>query len=282
MLRRSCGRLVSAPGATPLPAFVPAIWVAGLNWESHAKEVNLEKPKEPIFCMKSPSSLLYPRSLQFTESNNAATFCGSFGHVVRVPKMLQSPPETDYEGELAVVIGKPCSNMTPQQVAESDVIRGYCCALDITARRWQGKKGGGQWCVAKSFDTFLPLGPEVVPIPLADLPGLTLTTKLNGKVVQQDRFSGFLFDVATIVSFLSRVSRLVPGTVVLTGTPSGVGFARKAKARALGTGGDGAEVLVPDPYYLVHGDHLEVSIERIGSLACLVEFDGRSGPRLPI
>lgn len=276
----------------PLPAFVPTIWVAGLNYTSHAQEVGLPIPERPIFTMKSTSSLLYPPGLKFSllaqgaaagEEHQQSVFCGTFGNTIVVPKTLQSPPEVDYEGELAVVIGARCSRMTREDVVRDydKVIAGYTCSMDITARRWQGKKGAGQWVVSKSFDTFTPLGPEVVKVPLDELPSLALTTRLNGKVVQQDRFSSFIFDVPTLVSFLSHVCVLHPGTVLLTGTPAGVGFARKAKMRSLGSGGDGQEKMVPDPYYLVHGDALEVSIDKIGSLQCKVELEGQTGARLP-
>jgi 2-keto-4-pentenoate hydratase/2-oxohepta-3-ene-1,7-dioic acid hydratase in catechol pathway len=272
--------------ALPLPAFVPAIWVAGLNWHSHAKEVNFPVPQQPIFCMKSPSSLLYPPSLQFTESNDPKTFCGQFGRHIYIPKMIQLPPEVDYEGELAIVIGKRCDQMTLQSKEDviknqDQIIAGFCCSMDITARRWQGKKGGGQWCVAKSFDTFCPLGPELVKIPLSELPSLSLKTRLNGKVVQEEKFDNFIFDVATIIHFLNQVTTLLPGTVILTGTPAGVGFARKT--RVVGIGDSKEEKFIPDPYYLVHGDELEVEIEKIGNLRCTVEHEGRRGEgRLPI
>lgn len=298
MFRISSRTLSIAPKSRPLPSSVPAIWVAGLNWHSHATEVGFPIPQQPIFCMKSPTSLLYPQSLQFTESNDPKSFPGRFGHKIHVPRLIQLPPEVDYEGELAVVIGgrydqgtlKSKEDVIKQQ---DQVIAGFTCAMDITARRWQGKKGGGQWCVAKSFDTFCPLGPELVKVPLDVLPGLSLTTKLNGKVVQNEKFDNFIFDVASLVSFLNQVSTLLPGMVILTGTPAGVGFARKTKLRGVGDGlgvapdaaasAAGSERSVPDPYYLVHGDRLEVIIDEIGSLRCLVEHEGREGEgRLPI
>lgn len=279
MMRRTCSLFA------PLPSFVPCIWVAGLNYTSHAQEVNLPIPDRPIFTMKSPSSLLYPPSLRFTTANDARTFCGTFGNSIFVPRSLQAPPEVDYEGELAVVIGARCAQLSRDDVVREydNVVAGYCCAMDITARRWQGKKGAGQWVVAKSFDTFTPLSAEVVKVPLDEVPSLSLTTKLNGNVVQQDKFSSFIFDVPTLVSFLSQVCVLHPGTVILTGTPAGVGFARTAKVKSLGSGGDGQLKVVPDPYYLVHGDALEVSIDKVGSLRCTVEMEGRVGEaRLPI
>ena len=210
----------------------------------------------------------------------------------------------DYEGELAVVIGQRVEQGALE--SKEDVIKnqdqliaGFCCSMDITARRWQGKKGGSQWCVAKSFDTFCPLGPELVKIPLSELPKLSLRTKLNGKVVQNERFDNFIFDVATLVHFLNQNSTLLPGMIILTGTPAGVGFARKTRVRGVGTdivsgekksennnnensSGSGGR-FVPDPYYLVHGDELEVIIDEIGSLKCIVEHEGREGEaRLPI
>jgi 2-keto-4-pentenoate hydratase/2-oxohepta-3-ene-1,7-dioic acid hydratase in catechol pathway len=281
-----------------LPSYVPAIWVAGLNWHSHAAEVGFPIPQQPIFCMKSPTSLLYPQSLQFTESNDPRFFAGKFGNKIHIPRSIQLPPEVDYEGELAVVIGGRFEQgelKTKEDVLKNQdqVVAGFTCAMDITARRWQGKKGGGQWCIAKSFDSFCPLGPDLVKFPLEQLPNLALTTKLNGKVVQHEKFNNFIFDVATLISFLNQVSTLLPGMVLLTGTPAGVGFARKTRVRGVGDGlgiapnaaesASGADRSVPDPYYLIHGDRLEVIIDQVGSLRCIAEFEGREGEgRLPI
>jgi 2-keto-4-pentenoate hydratase/2-oxohepta-3-ene-1,7-dioic acid hydratase in catechol pathway len=180
--------------------------------------------------------------------------------------MMQSPPEVDYEGELAIVIGSRCRNLPEDEKVVEAHIAGFTCALDITGRRWQGKKGGNQWCIAKSVDTFCPLGPAVVPVPLRTIPQLHLTTTLNGTVVQRVQLSDMIFSVTRMVSFLSGVATLHPGTVILTGTPAGVGYARTKKCDKTGEH-------VPDPHYLKHGDVLEVSIDSIGTLKCDVAFE---------
>ena len=235
----------------PLPRFIPAVFVAGLNYSTHAAEVNLPIPKYPIFAMKSPSAVLYPTN---------AGLCGSgpttvaVGDEIVVPKSLQDPLDADYEGELAIIIGKRCRDVPAEDGAVEDVVGGYTVALDVTSRRWQGKKGGNQWCYAKSFDTFCPLGPHMVNMPIRDVSSLELRTVLNGEVVQRDSTANLIFGVKELVSFLSRDATLEAGSVILTGTPSGVGFTRSP------------------PRYLQRGDVLAVSVEHIGVRECAVAF----------
>lgn len=153
----------------------------------------------------------------------------------------------DYEAELAVVIGREALNVSKEDAL--DYVLGYTCANDVTARRWQGKKGGGQWARGKSFDTFAPLGPWVVPAKLIPDPqALRIRTILNGKVVQDGNTSDMHFGVAELIEFLSQGTTLHPGTVILTGTPAGVGYTQDP------------------PVFLKAGDTVEVEIEGVGKL----------------
>mmetsp|Transcript_123122 Transcript_123122/g.343412 ORF Transcript_123122/g.343412 Transcript_123122/m.343412 type:complete len:150 (-) Transcript_123122:217-666(-) len=128
-------------------------------------------------------------------------------------------------------------------------VAGYTAANDVTARRWQGKKGGGQWCRAKCFDSFLPLGPRLVPAAaIPDPNSLAISSTLNGQVMQQSNTRDMIFPVPKLIAFLSQGTTLLPGTVILTGTPEGVGFARKP------------------PVYLKAGDTVTIAIEGIGEL----------------
>ncbi len=155
--------------------------------------------------------------------------------------------EVDYECELAVVIGKPCKNATRKN-ALSHVL-GYTCANDVSARDWQLKHGGGQWCRGKFFDTFCPLGPALVTTDEITNPNtLSIRTILNDEMVQNSNTADMIFDVPTLIEFLSASTTLLPGTVILTGTPSGVGMASKP------------------PRWLKPGDSTTIEIEGIGQL----------------
>ena len=128
-------------------------------------------------------------------------------------------------------------------------VLGYTCANDVSGRGWQIKRGGGQWCRGKSFDTFCPLGPAIVTADEIPNPNaLRLKTLLNGETMQDWTTSDMIFDVPSLISFLSQGTTLLPGTVILTGTPQGVGFARKP------------------PVFLKDGDRVVIEVERIGSL----------------
>lgn len=249
---------------------VPAVYVTGLNFRSHAEEVGLSSAvgKHPIFAMKNPSSVV--TSSRRIPAAKVSRFGSDLkNHVaIHVPKFLQQPLEVDYEGELAVIIGKRCKDVSRHEV--ESVIDGITCAVDVTARRWQGKKGGNQWCFSKSFDTFCPLGPELARLDhIEDINKLTITTTLNGNIVQYDRFENMLFDVPDLVSFLSQGTTLEPGTVILTGTPSGVGYTRKKQVKAESQPAE----FISDPYYLQDGDEIEVEISHVGALKCIVHYD---------
>jgi 2-keto-4-pentenoate hydratase/2-oxohepta-3-ene-1,7-dioic acid hydratase in catechol pathway len=200
----------------------------GLNYKRHAAESNLAAPQFPVLFVKGANSLQNP------------------GDPILIPTHLASH-EVDYECELAVVIGKPCKNVSRAMALE--YVLGYTCANDVSARDWQVKRGGGQWCRGKFFDTFAPLGPCLVtrdemPNPNA----LRLRTILNGETVQDWNTNDMIFDVPTLIEFLSGSTTLLPGTVILTGTPHGVGMAAKP------------------PRWLKAGDEVTIEIENIGAL----------------
>ena len=212
---------------TPIPPSV--IFCIGLNYRLHAKETGLELPKYPVVFMKNPG---------------AAT-----GHMddIEIPVSCVKIPEVDYEAELAVVIKKNAKNVLPENAL--DYVLGYTCANDISARRWQKHGGGKQWIKGKSFDTFCPFGPWIItPDEISDPGNLDIECVLNGNSMQKSNTSDMIFSVAQIISYLSESTTLVKGTIILTGTPSGVGFTRKP------------------PVYLAPGDVLETKIEKIGVL----------------
>ena len=160
----------------------------------------------------------------------ATTAVQNPGDPIVLPRHLRSD-EVDYECELAVVIGRRCKNVSRDQAL--DYVLGYTCANDVSARDWQGKWGGSQWCRGKTFDTFAPLGPclvtaDEIPNPNA----LAIKLDINGEVMQDWNTDDMIFDVPRLIEFLSGSTTLLPGTVILTGTPHGVGFARKPPALA--------------------------------------------------
>ena len=206
-----------------------AILCIGLNYRRHAEEGGAAIPENPVVFMKTPSAVQNPDDPIF------------------LPTRLASH-EVDYECELAVVIGKSCKNVSRGDAL--DYVMGYTCANDVSARDWQIKWGGSQWCRGKTFDTFCPLGPYITTVDEITNPNeLSIKTILNGKVMQDWNTNDMIFDVPTLIEFLSGSTTLAPGTVILTGTPHGVGFARKP------------------PIYLKDGDEVIIEIEKIGSLS---------------
>ena len=168
------------------------------------------------------------------------------GDPIELPRTLRSD-KVDYECELAVIIGKDCRNATKSNALE--YVLGYTCANDVSARDWQVEWGGSQWCRGKTFDTFLPLGPALVTADeIADPNSLGIKTILNGETLQDWNTDDMIFDVPTLIEFLSGSTTLRAGTVILTGTPQGVGAARKP------------------PIFLQDGDTVTISIDRIGEL----------------
>ncbi|AHF92761.1 5-carboxymethyl-2-hydroxymuconate isomerase [Opitutaceae bacterium TAV5] len=212
-----------------LAPLVPAgILCIGLNYKHHAAESGARVPEIPILFVKGNNTLQNP------------------GDPIEIPTHLRSD-EVDYECELAVVIGKPCKNVTRANAL--DYVLGYTCANDVSARDWQIKRGGGQWCRGKFFDTFAPLGPAIVTTDeIPDPNALKISTTINGEVLQDWNTGDMIFDVPALIEFLSGSTTLLPGTVILTGTPHGVGMARKP------------------PRWLRAGDRVVIEIEKIGRL----------------
>lgn len=177
----------------------------GLNYRKHAMETNLPIPTHPVMFMKSVHSVIGPND------------------TIVLPKSTLEKPEVDFEGELAVIIKQDCLNVSETEAM--DCVLGYTIANDVSARRWQGKRGGGQWCRAKSFNTFCPLGPAIATKEHVSNPNaLQLTTTLNGKTMQDSNTSDMIFSISKIVSELSQNMVLAKGTVILTGTPEVVDF----------------------------------------------------------
>ncbi len=200
----------------------------GLNYRRHAEEGGAAMPENPVLFMKTSTAVQNP------------------GDPIVLPRKLNSD-RVDYECELAVVIGKPCHNVSRDNAL--DYVLGYSCANDVSARDWQKNGGGGQWCRGKTFATFCPLGPCLVTADEISNPNsLKIRTVLNGEVMQDWNTDDMIFDVPTIIEFLSASTLLAPGTVILTGTPHGVGMARNP------------------PVFLKHGDTVTVEIEGIGTL----------------
>jgi 2-keto-4-pentenoate hydratase/2-oxohepta-3-ene-1,7-dioic acid hydratase in catechol pathway len=198
--------------APVLPSKVVAI---GRNYLDHVREMGNEPPAEPVIFLKPSTAVIGPRD--------------NIGYPVRLSERV------DFEGELAVVIGRLCRDVPPARVPE--VIFGYTCANDVTARDLQTRDG--QWARAKGFDTFCPLGPWIqTDLDPADL---ELTTVVNGEIRQNARTSQLMHDVAALVTYVSAVMTLLPGDVLLTGTPAGVGP-------------------------LKEGDEVSVTIDNIGTL----------------
>jgi len=205
-------------GGPPIP--VRSIIGIGRNYAEHAKEMQkggvagAEAPDYPMIFLKSTASPILT------------------GEPIVIPRICQDRDQVDFEGELAVVIGRAARDVSERDAADpaSGIILGYTIANDVSARWWQKQGSGGQFCRGKSFDTFCPLGPWVTPAArIAALGGpemLRIRTTVSGEVMQDASVSTMIFSVPFLVAELSRGATLSPGTVILTGTPAGVGMAR--------------------------------------------------------
>ena len=238
------GVAVETPDATAIP--IRHVIGIGLNYKAHADEQGSTLPEHPLVFTKNPAActvdgadIVVPKPCQ-----DEATGGGGNG---------RSRGQVDWEAELAVVIGAPAKD-----VAEDDALSyvlGYCCANDVSARWWQKKGSGGQFNRGKSFDTFCPLGPALVPAgEVADPQALRVRSRVNGETMQDGTTADMIFPVATLISMLSQGTTILPGTAILTGTPSGVGMARDPKI------------------FLQHGDTVEIDIDGIGALTNTVRF----------
>ncbi|HEY2574507.1 MAG TPA: fumarylacetoacetate hydrolase family protein [Verrucomicrobiaceae bacterium] len=200
----------------------------GLNYRQHAAESGSPIPQHPVLFHKAVSAVQHP------------------GDPIEIPTKLASS-QVDYECELAVIIGKRAKNVSKAEALHH--VLGYACANDVSARDWQREWGGGQWCRGKTFDTFCPLGPCIVTADEIPNPNaLQIKTIVNGETLQDWNTNDMIFDVPTLIEFLSGSTTLLPGTVILTGTPHGVGMARKP------------------PRWLKEGDSVTIEIEKIGQL----------------
>lgn len=190
----------------------------GRNYSEHAKELGNEVPKEPLIFFKPPSSLISP------------------GEKIVRPKRFSQ--RVEFEGELTVVMGKKCRNLGPQDDVRPYIF-GYTAANDVTARDLQ--RADPQWTRAKGFDTFCPVGP-IVTDEIDPWKGVRVESQVNGEIRQSESTLAFIFPVDVVLRFISQVMTLLPGDLVLTGTPAGVGP-------------------------LVAGDEVSVSVEGIGSIS---------------
>ena len=195
----------------------------GLNYADHARETNAAIPTEPIIFFKSTTSLI-----------------GPFDDVV-IPK---NSTKSDWEVELAVVISKKASYV--EEADALNYVAGYCLHNDLSEREFQLEKGG-QWVKGKSCDTFAPLGPFMAtPDEIADVNNLRLWLSVNGKIMQDSNTANFIFQIPFLISYISQFMTLLPGDVISTGTPPGVGLGMKP------------------PVFLKEGDIMELGIDGLG------------------
>ncbi len=212
------GKRLAPPVAQPFN-----IYCIGLNYSDHAAEAGLPIPDQPILFNKS-----------------SVTYCGANDDILYSPKMSK----LDWEIELGVVIGKSALNISKDEAL--DHVLGYTIVNDLSERAWQMERGG-QWSKGKSFPNFCPTGPFLATVDeIGDGNGLTMSLKVNGQPMQTGNTDTMIFDVATIVSYLSEFTELVPGDLICTGTPPGVGLGMKP------------------PVFLNIGDTCNLSIEGLG------------------
>jgi 2-keto-4-pentenoate hydratase/2-oxohepta-3-ene-1,7-dioic acid hydratase in catechol pathway len=208
----------------PLPD-PPKIVAVGANYLDHCREVGMEPPGFPVLFAKFPTSVIGPgRAIEWDPTLTA---------------------KVDYEAELAVIIGQRARNVPAARAF--DIIFGFTCANDVTARDLQ--VGDGQWVRSKSLDTFCPLGPMIVTKDELPEPGrLGIACRVNGETLQDSNTAEMIFDIPTLIEFITRAFTLLPGDVILTGTPHGTGGFRQPNV------------------FLKDGDVVEVEVERVGVL----------------
>jgi 2-keto-4-pentenoate hydratase/2-oxohepta-3-ene-1,7-dioic acid hydratase in catechol pathway len=198
----------------------------GLNYRDHAIEGGKPIPREPVLFSKYATALI------------------GHGENIVLPAVSR---KVDYEAELVIVVGKRGRHLKAETAAEYAV--GYTIGHDVSARDWQLEKDGGQWMVGKTFDTFAPCGPHLVTADeVPNSQALPIRLRLNGQTMQNSNTEQMIFSVGQLLAYLSQVFTLEPGDLIYTGTPPGVGAARKP------------------PVYLKGGDVVEVEIERLGVL----------------
>jgi len=211
--------------AAPIPD-PPKVICIGLNYRDHAAESGAPIPAEPVLFSKFSSAIIGPEE------------------PIVLPRVSH---EVDYEAELVVVIGKRGRYIAEDQAR--NYVAGYTIGHDVSARDWQLRKPGGQWLAGKTFDTFAPIGPALVTADeIRDPHRLSIELRLNGQVMQRSNTEQMIFTVDKLVAYISQVVTLQPGDLIFTGTPPGVGFARKP------------------PVFLKPGDIVEIEIENLGIL----------------
>ncbi|WP_291517476.1 fumarylacetoacetate hydrolase family protein [Acidovorax sp.] len=220
-------RLPTVPGTPRLGSPVGGVGkivCVGLNYADHAREAGLQPPAEPVLFMKAVSALSGP-----TDD-------------VRIPP---GAVKTDWEVELGIIIGTTASHVAEDSAL--DYVAGYVLANDVSERAWQMERGG-QWDKGKSYDTFAPIGPWLVTTDeLPDPHAIDLWLEVNGQRVQQGSTAHFIFGVPTVVSYISQFMTLMPGDLILTGTPAGVGLGQK-----------------PVPWFLKAGDLVRLGASGLG------------------
>lgn len=230
-VREQIASAVKSPGEPPYhwlpPVTSPSkILCVGLNYADHAKETGANVPDRPVIF------------------NKLATTLSAHGRPIVLPP---ESSKVDYEAELVVVIGKQ-----GRRISEADAmshVAGYACGNDVSARDWQKETPGGQWLLGKSFDTFAPLGPYVVTADAVPDPGnLRIQFRLDGEVLQDSSTNQLLYSIPRVIAYISQVCTLLPGDLIYTGTPAGVGVARTPRR------------------YLQPGQVAEVEIEGLGTL----------------
>ncbi len=211
-------------------AIPPAIIAIGRNYADHAKEMGGALPTRPVVFMKNPASI-----------------CND-GDAIVIPVICkEGGPQVDFEGELAVILDRDCRDVA--LIDALAMVRGYAVANDVSARWWQNEGAGGQFSRGKSFDTFCPMSAITPADNVGDPQNLRIETRVNGELMQDASTAQMIFPVRQLISELSRGMTLLAGTIILTGSPSGVGHARKP------------------PRYLSGGDRVEISIAGVGALA---------------
>ena len=224
------------------------VYGIGLNYAKHTHQANLTLPLAPIVFFKNRNSItdFYPHG------------------TVIVPPTSTVP---DYEAELAIIMGKTCKDVSYDQAL--DCVMGYTIANDVSARCWQDARAmnrtgnkclanSGQWSFSKSFDTHCPLGPAIVhKDELGDASGLMVRMTLNGQVMQNESTTDMIFNVRKIVEFITKGTTVEAGTVIVSGTPGGVGYTRTP------------------PVILQDGDNMTASIDKIGSITNMVQYAPR-------
>lgn len=233
------------------PMLIRSIIGVGLNYAAHAHEQGKGAPERPVFFTKNPL---------------ACCVGGADGDAIVIPKACQDRPQVDFEAELGVVLGDAPSDLGTGEKIDTgmggtrrlikdvpvdralECVLGYCVANDVSARWWQKEGSGGQFYRGKSFDTFCPISSVTSAAMIKDPQALRLTATLNGELMQDSNTSDMIFSVARLIAEASRGTTLLPGTLILTGTPSGVGFARNPAV------------------FMKDGDEIAIEVEGLGVL----------------